>query len=538
MQTREREVIRAMSVGQHQHEALASEATRAQIATEYAYLNDGQRAAVRDVLSNEDRIMALDGVAGAGKTTSLDAIRAGAEREGYEVRGLAPTSGAARKLEEAGIESQTLQRHLTRGELGDGTRRLYVVDESSLASTKQMDDFVKRLGDNDRVLLVGDTRQHQAVEAGTPYEQLQAAGMRTAHLDEIVRQKDPALRQAVEQLADGRVREAVHNLREQGRVHEIPDHGERLSAIAREYAREPQGTLIVSPDNESRREINGLVREQMQERGLVSRDEQAVTVLSPRQDMTGADRAVAAEYEVGDMLRYSKGSKPLELEAGEYVRVAAVDADKNLVTVQRSSGEEVTYDPRRLQGVSAYRESTLSLAEGDRVQFTAPSKDLDVANRDLGTVEKIDAAGDVELRMDSGRSVEFNVGQHPHLDHGYAMTSYSSQGQTADRVLVHVDTEKSPELVNSRMGYVAISRGSEDVQIFTNDAGSLAEKLGRDVSNASALGKDVAGETVKEAVKTAIEVPTVAVVVAEKAVTAVVSKVQEIVFDKGHGQEM
>jgi conjugative relaxase-like TrwC/TraI family protein len=552
MQEMERDVIHAMREGQDKYEPLASEATRARIENEYGHLNEGQRAAVAEVLSSRDQITGLDGVAGAGKTTSLEAIRDAAAREGYEVRGLAPTSGAARKLEEAGIESSTLQKHLARGDEHNGTKHLYVVDESSLASTKQVDDVVKRLGGEDRVLFVGDTRQHQAVEAGTPYQQLQDAGMRTARLEEIVRQQDPALRQAVEQLADGRVREAVRNLDTQGRVHEIPDREERLTAIAREYARQPEGTLIVSPDNESRREINGLVREEMRAHGHVGAEEHAVNVLSPRQEVTGADRAVASEYKVGDVVRYSKGSEVLDLKPGEYVRVADVDKGHNVITVEKSSGQETTYDPRRLQGVGVYRESELKVSDGDRVQFTAPSKDLGVVNRELGTVEKIEPSGDMTIRMDSGRTVDFNVKEHPHLDHGYAMTSYSSQGQTADRVLVHVDTDKSADLVNSRMGYVAISRGSEDVQVFTNDKSGLGEALSREVSHSSALTEgvvsgaaektvgNVGGKTVEniaeKAAATAIEAPAVVVAAAKTAVNVVASKVKEMTIDQG--QEM
>ena len=155
------------------------------------------------------------------------------------------------------METQTLQRHLARGEQpDDGQKRLYVVDESSMASTKQMHTFVERLKENDRVLFVGDVRQHEAVEAGRPYAQLQEAGMRTARLDEIIRQKDPALKEAVEQLARGEVREAIGNLNRQGRVHEIGDRQERIGEIAREYVRSPENTLVVSPDNEIRREIN------------------------------------------------------------------------------------------------------------------------------------------------------------------------------------------------------------------------------------------------------------------------------------------
>jgi hypothetical protein len=423
------------------------------------------------------------------KTTSLAAVREAAVRAGYEVEGLAPTSRAAQKLGEAGMATETLQRHLTRGDRADdGQRRLYVVDESSMASTRQMHTFVERLKENDRVLFVGDTRQHEAVEAGRPYAQLQEAGLRTAHLDEIIRQKDPALKEAVEQLARGEVRVAIGNLNSQGRVHEIGDRHERIAEIAREYVRSPESTLVVSPDNESRREINQHIHRAMQGSGQVKGEEHQVAVLYARQDITGADRQHAQNYEQGDVIRYSKGSKPLGIEAGEYARVARVDKATNTVTVARKSGEELSYDPRRLQGVTVYRETERAFAEGDRVQMTAPYHEQKLANRELGTVDKIDGDGNLKLRMDSGREVEFNTKQHPHLDYGYAVTSHSSQGQTADRVLIHVDSSQAHgELLNSRMAYVSVSRAQYDLQMYTNDAKTLGHELSRDVSHPSAI---------------------------------------------------
>ena len=208
----------------------------------------------------------MDGVAGAGKTTSLNAIRDAAEHEGYQVEGFAPTSRAAQNLQEAGIESSTLQRHLARPDTGEShQKRLYVLDESSLASTRQVNEFLHKLKPNDRVLLVGDARQHEAVEAGRPYSQLQEAGMRTAHLDEIIRQKDPALKHVVEQLSRGESQSAIFNLERQGRIHQIEDREERLKTIAQEYGRQPAHTLVISPDNESRRELNSLIHREMQE---------------------------------------------------------------------------------------------------------------------------------------------------------------------------------------------------------------------------------------------------------------------------------
>lgn len=120
------------------------------------------------------------------------------------------------------------------------------------------------------------------------------------------------------------------------------------------------------------------------------------------------------------------------------------------------------------------------------MQLTAPSAELKLANRELGTVEGI-SEGRMALRMDDGRSVEIDPAKHPHLDHGYAVTSHSSQGQTADRVLIHVDTELgAKDLLNNRMAYVAVSRGAHDAQLFTNDRDGLGAALGRDVSHRSA----------------------------------------------------
>jgi len=496
MQGYERELIERMKQGQGTRDVLSDGNVREQTMQKHSHLSVSQRQAVETVLTSRDQMMALEGVAGAGKTTSLAAVREAAERAGYEIEGLAPTSRAAQKLGEAGIETQTLQRHLARGERpDDGQKRLYVVDESSMASTKQMHTFVERLKENDRVLFVGDTRQHEAVEAGRPYAQLQEAGMRVAQLDEIVRQKDPALKEAVEQLARGEVREAIGNLNQQGRVHEIKDRAERIDEIAREYVRSPERTLVVSPDNESRREINRHIHRTMQSEGKVSNDEYRVHVLYARQEMSGADRQHAQNYERGDVLRYSKGSKPLGIEAGEYARVTRTDRESNTVTIKRHGNEELSYDPRRLQGVTVYRDSERTFAQGDRVQMTAPYHAEKLANRELGTVEKIDDDGNLKLKMDSGREVEFNARQHPHLEYGYAVTSHSSQGQTADRVLIHVDSSQAHgELLNSRMAYVSVSRAQFDVKMYTNDAKTLGQELSRVVSHPSAIQQEDAGQ--------------------------------------------
>jgi conjugative relaxase-like TrwC/TraI family protein len=494
----EHEILRRMRAGQNHIEPVLSRPQAINVADQHPHLNQAQKTVVEDVLSSPDRIQGIQGYAGVGKTTTLAVIRSAAESQGYQVEGFAPTSRAARQLNEAGVHSATLQSFLARGLNPDAheQKHFYFVDESSLASTKQMREFLSRIGFNDRVLLIGDIRQHQGVEAGRPFEQLQEAGMHTAKLDEIVRQKDPALKSAVEMLATGQVSAALDALQQQGRVKEIPNTEDRVRAIATSYVESPDNTLIVSPDNASRRQLNLAVREELKANGRVSAEDHTLRVLVQRQDMTGAERSWSNQYELDDVVRYARGSKAIRIEAGAYASVVAIDPTANLLTVEKANHELAIYDPRRLTGVSVYREIERDFSVGDRIQFTAPNKSLGVSNRELAIIESIAPDGRVTARLDNNCQIEFNATEHRHFDHGYAVTSHSSQGLTAERVLIHAYSSVHPDLLNSRFGYVSISRASHEATLFTDNIAKLEPHLGADVSKTSALEIGQAGQAV------------------------------------------
>ncbi len=307
----EHEIVSRVREGRNQVEPVLSRSQAISIADRHQHLNRTQRSVVEDVLSSPDRIQGIQGFAGSGKTTTLSVIRGAAESQGFQVEGFAPTSRAARQLGDAGVHAGTLQGFLARSipPAAPEQKHFYFVDESSLASTNQMREFLSRLAPQDRVLLIGDTRQHQGVEAGRPFEQLQEAGMRTAKLDQIVRQKDPELKSAVEMLATGQVSAALDALQKQGRVREISDAEERIRAIARSYIESPEKTLIVSPDNASRRELNAAVRQELKANGTIGSEDHSFRVLVQRQEMTGAERSWASRYEINDVVRYARGSK-------------------------------------------------------------------------------------------------------------------------------------------------------------------------------------------------------------------------------------
>jgi hypothetical protein len=138
--------------------------------------------------------------------------------------------------------------------------------------------------------------------------------------------------------------------------------------------------------------------------------------------------------------------------------------------------------------VNVFSEIEREFATGDRIQFTAAEKNLKVANRDLATIVNLeDGKMTVELDGKAKRQVTFDTEKFRQFDHGYAVTSHSSQGLTAGRVLANIDTDSSRSLINSRLAYVAISRASEDARVYTNNAENLGQRLATDITKTVAV---------------------------------------------------
>ena len=149
------------------------------------------------------------------------------------------------------------------------------------------------------------------------------------------------------------------------------------------------------------------------------------------------------------------------MKAGDYAKVIDTNHEKNEITVRFDNGRSGTYNPTRLSGVNVYTEAERLFAEGDRIQFRAPFAEQRVANGELGTITMIEQ-NQIHVALDDERRISFDPQQFPHIDHGYAVTSHTSQGLTVDRVLLNADTQESFRLLNDRMAYVALSRARDE----------------------------------------------------------------------------
>jgi ATP-dependent exoDNAse (exonuclease V) alpha subunit len=299
---------------------------------------------------------------------------------------------------------------------------------------------------------------------------------------------------ATEDLAKGQVAAAFQKFDVQGRISEIPNREQRLEAVAKDYAANPVNVITVVPDHDSRRVLNAAIHQRLIEQGDVQAKEHALPVLVMRQDLTGPDRAWAGNYEPGNVVRFTADAPTHGLKSGDYATVTRVDAKANTVTIE-AGGREMTYNPKRLNGVSVFTREERQLSVGDRVRFTQPFSEKRVANGEFGTVATIER-GTIRVRLDSeakgegkGRSVGFALKDYGHIDYGYATTSHSSQSRTSTRTLFVVDTDRGGASLNARTAYVGPTRGREDIRVYTNDKERMVRDLSRDVSHRSAIAQ-------------------------------------------------
>jgi conjugative relaxase-like TrwC/TraI family protein len=477
-----------------------------------SFLNQGQQNAVRAVLNSHDRIIGVQGYAGVGKTTLLTAARELAERKGYEVIGLAPSASAAKTLQtEAGIQSRTLQRFLGqydgyaqgRGS-EDGKKavqdafknKMIVVDETSLTSTAQVRDLLRitKVIRPARLVLVGDAKQLNAVDAGKPFAQLQAHGMKTVKVDEIVRQKTPELKSAVHSAIAGDIRAAFKNISDNIIEADKPEKDESgkikpgamdeaLSEAAFKAwialpASKRASTGIAAPTHAIRQGVNARVREQLEKEGQIVGPEKEINALKSA-GYTTAEKSRAKNYFEGDQVIFNRERNGVE--QGEVLSVVTSNPDTNTVVMLRENGETVIYKPdgqRAAQAVDILRSAPIGIRQGDLIRFTRNDESLGLVNSAMAEVTEIDKQGKVTLIKEDGGKLTLE-GDAPALrfiDHAWASTIHAFQGRTVDHI-IGVMHASHPHLTHQKAFYVEVSRARESATLITDDRQKLGATL-------------------------------------------------------------
>jgi ATP-dependent exoDNAse (exonuclease V) alpha subunit len=446
--------------------------------TEDGSLNAGQWSAARLILTSCHRVVGVQGRAGTGKTRMLSQVRDTAAMHGWRCVGLAPSAAAAQEVAAAGIDAQTVAAFLARNGGGLDSHTLVVLDEAGTVSARDMHAVlaaVERAGA--RIVLVGDTQQLKAVQAGIPFAQLQEAGMATAHMRDIQRQTSATLKAAVEHAAEGEVAASLKLLAP--RIAEVAHARERYATIAQHYTallpQDRQKTLIVAGTHAAREAINAEVRARLNLSGTL------VRILVAR-DLTEAQRKSAVSYRPGDVVQVQKAYASLGLARGELATVVSAQAGR--VTLQREDGQAVQWRPALMPHVAVYEVAERDMAVGDRVRVSANDYGLGLVNGEFGTVSALTPQA-LTLTKETGIPVVLDLRRPLHLEHGYCTTVHSAQGQTCERVMIDADVTSA--VANESLYYVAISRARSEVLMYTDDHSLLAGAMSRVDAKAAAL---------------------------------------------------
>jgi hypothetical protein len=451
------------------------------------WFNDGQKAAVRHVLGSRDRVMVIRGVAGTGKTTLEREIGEALAEVGKPVVALAQAIKASREVlrEEAGFaNADTVARFLKDEQMQQSVKGgVILLDEASQLGTR---DLLKVFGVAEavgaRVILVGDRRQHRSVTAGEPLKLLEElAGLPVAEVTEILRQQGDYKKAALD-LSEGRTGEAFEELDKLGWIKQVGD-AERYEQLSAAYLAavaekkrggETKSALVVSPTHAEGDRITGAIRAGLKSKGKLAK-ERSVHVWVPTH-LTDAQKADPTQYDPGDMLQFHENAK------GGYTK------GSRLVVA-----EGVAPPTDVASRFEVYRPGQLALAVGDRVRVTAGGKTKDgkrLSNGSLFTVQGFNRRGDI--LVDGDRVIDRDFG---HLAHGYVVTSHASQGSTVDKLFIGMSSESVPA-TNQRTAYVAITRGKEQVLIFTDDRTELLKAMSRpdDPMSATQLAESTNGK--------------------------------------------
>ena len=453
-------------------------------------LTPGQKSAVELMLSDKDQIVGIQGLAGTGKSFALQSTQKLLNEQGYTMLALAPYGTQVASLRSDGIEAKTVASQLTATDTDRltsklGEKTVVVVDEAGVIPVRQMDQLLAQLQSSGaRIVLLGDTGQTQAIEAGRAFSMLQERGMKTAVMGDIQRQKSERLKRAVELAATGKAKESLSLI---DRVAVVPDRfsegvegrvrdsSQRYETIAREYTNlslaDQAETLIVTGTNASRIAINALVHEY---RGLSGKGH--VHTMLTRHDTTRMQRRHAKYYGVGDIVQPERDYKN-GMVRGELYEVVKCDLTRDRIYVRSlsNSEQEIEVVPKTMSNLSVFHQHKAELSAGDVVRVTRHDAARDLANGQhyevLNVTEKsVTLSG-------NGRVVTLPTDKPLHLDHAYATTAHSAQGLTCDTVFYNA--ESFSRTTGQDTYYVSISRERHNVVVFTDDEKKLPSAISR-----------------------------------------------------------
>ena len=486
---REKQIINLARNSKDKYTPLADIETANQQAQKLG-LNKAQANALTHFVNNRNGVMLCQGDAGVGKTYTVKALKETINQD-ISIRGLAPSAAAAGELSKgADINCQTLDAYLNMTIKSMPKNELVVVDEAGMISSTQMKKLLERgKQTNSRILLIGDTKQLAAVQAGSPFKLLQdKAGLPTIKIDKNVRQQNLQLKEVVDLLSAGEIKQGYQKLNEQGVIKQIPIDSLRLKAVVNDYlARDDltqTQTLILAGTNKEKEAVTKQVRQGLVEQEKLSKESRQIHILKSK-DLDKFSLTQASSYEVGDVIKF--GQTTARFNKDLYYRVDAVDSRNRTLTVRDSLGNKQSLELNTYKDRAVFQSETRELRSGEQMKFTRNhyQNQKKQINGQQFTVLGFDKHGQIEIQT-KGKTQTVNPDALLYSDYRYVDTVHSSQGKTANYCIYAAGSGKSLT-VGKESFYVAASRAKHEFKVYTSSTKALGLSIEKSRGQENAL---------------------------------------------------
>jgi len=500
-------------------------------------LNEGQLAAATLIVSTSDRIVAVQGIAGAGKSTMLQAVARVVEGEGKSVLGLAfqnkmvadMKEGMARpdatpsremsvdQMQDSGVNAETIahfiwhnEKHVANPNTPDAQARrdelkdtIIVVDETSMVSNRdmlRMLTIAEALG-IEKIALIGDRQQLLPIDAGKAFAMMQADKIGMARMDDNLRQQTDQLRTVAALANIGKAGQAMKVLGDKVIEHQDPSaHASDLwLALSPD---ERANTAIFASGRETRAAINRAVQKGLKDEGMLKGDGLYIAVIQ-NVNIEREDLRYAKTYEKGQRLEIKGSVRELKLERG-VAEVRRTFANGKVEIVK--NGKSIKFSPQKIDPMIKDRMSlatieTIQIHEGDRIRWTDNDKERGIYNASLATIAGIEN-GKVTVKLANKDQVtlEKNDPMMQRMDLAYALNMHMAQGITVNKAITVMQSFER-NLSNQRLFNVGVTRIRLDLTMVVDNQQKLEMQLdknpGDKTSSLESLGRlDIDGAAV------------------------------------------
>lgn len=353
-------------------------------------LNEEQKHAVKHIVETPGSIKVVSGMAGTGKTTMLKAASSIWKKQGFNVMGASLAGKAADGLsQEAGIPSATIAKTLfdyEKGRLAIDKNTVLVIDEAGMVGTRQMAQLIEiTQKKRAKLVLVGDERQLQPIEAGGPFAAI-AKHLGQAALTTIVRQRDNWARQSVHDMADGNAAKALAEYAERGLLVVSEDKDKARESLLGSWKKEgvlaPEKNLILAATNYDVTLIN-----------------RSAQLLRKEEKQLGSAAIKIGEdlFHEGDRVVFTKNSAPRGVRNGQIGTITSLEKFTRHIRVRIDGGRSVHIPLNVYDHVKLGYAVTTHKSQGMTTENAFVLTDQSMQDKELSYVQTSRARGNTRI---------------------------------------------------------------------------------------------------------------------------------------------